>query len=423
MPLKIRLVSRGATWCGGQRHAGASGGPMSAERAPGRYADIDFVRVMAILLLHLFHTGMMFNPWPWHMKNGELLSSLVIPWEVLHAFRMPLLMVVAGAGTAWALGRRSLGSFARERSLRLLLPLFVGIFVLVPPQIYIERSLQGVCHPTYLDSLPDAAFQGSFWEFYPSVFRMVSYPAGNTSWHHLWFVAYLFTYCILALPLFAWLRRPSGLRALALAEAWLAKGVRLYLLFIPLFLAQVLLRRFPQTGDLLHDARILTYFGLLFLLGHLLARCPALMDRAVSLRGTSLGLGLLLLAGLLPTGDFPFPFEHLAVYGCVWLMILAILGYARKHITQRRPWLAYAQELAYPFYILHQTVIVLVGYRLLNLPVGPWTKFGLVLGLSFGLTLGLCEVVRRIPFLRPLLGLKPAPKEASGLRLASGHTA
>ncbi len=396
---------------------------MSPERPQARFADIDFVRVMAILLLHLFHTGMMFNPWPWHVKNDQLLTSLVVPWEVLHAFRMPLLMVVAGAGTAWALGHRSLGSFVRERSLRLLLPLFVGIFIIVPPQIYIERIIQGVCHPTYLSSIPDAAFHGSFWEFYPSVLRLVSFPEGNTSWHHLWFVAYLFTYCILALPIFAWFRRPSGLRALTIAEAWLVKGVRLYLLFIPLFLVQVLLRHFPQTGDLFHDPRILAYFGLLFFLGHLLARCPALMDRAMTLRGPSLGLALLLLAALLPEGDFPIPFEHLAVYACVWLMILAILGYARKHITQRGPWLAYAQEIAYPFYILHQTVIVVMGYHMLNLGVGPWTKFGLLFTLTLLMTLGLCEGVRRIPFLRFLLGLKPMAKGASGLGLANSHTA
>jgi glucans biosynthesis protein C len=398
---------------------------MSLESTSPRYADTDFVRVMAILLLHVFHTGMMFNAWAWHVKNAQLLPVLTIPWQFMHAFRMPLLMLVAGAGTAWALRRRSLASFVKERSLRLLLPLVVGIFVIVPPQIYIERIVQGVCHPTYLERIPGAAFHGSYWEFWPSVLQMRSFPAGNTSWHHLWFVAYLFTYCLLALPLFAWLKRPSGERALAPFQAWFSQGIRIYLLFLPLALVQLFLRHFPQNSDLIHDPRILTYFGLLFLYGHLLARCPAIMDRLVTLRGLSLGLALLLYAGLAPEGDFPFPFEHLAVYAFVWLFVLAILGYARKYVTVRRPWLAYSQEIAYPFYILHQTVIILVGYWLLNLPLGPWTKMALVFAVSFTATALLCELIRRTPLLRPLFGLKPLARKdrATGLELAAGHTA
>lgn len=398
---------------------------MSPEAPTPRYADTDFVRVMAILLLHLFHTGMMFNLWAWHVKNADLLPSLTVPWQVMAAFRMPLLMVVAGAGTAWALRRRSFGAFAWERTKRLALPVLLGIFVIVPPQIYIERLVQGLCHPTYLERVPGSAFHGSFWSFYPSVFELRPFPAGNTSWHHLWFVAYLFTYCILALPLFAWLRRASGTRALGLVEGWFSKGIRLYLLFLPLALVQILLRRFPQTADLIHDPRILAYFGLLFLYGHLLARCPRLMGRVVDLRRLSLGLALLLLGALLPKGEFPFPFEHLAVYAFVWLLLLAILGYARKHIQARGPWLAYAQEVAYPFYILHQTVIILVGYWLLRLAVGPWTKMGLVFAASFVLTAALCELIRRTPVLRPLFGLtsRPKGKTEAGLAWATDHTA
>ena len=379
---------------------------MSTESPVTRYADLDFVRVMAIALLHLFHTGMMFNVWRWHVKNDVLLPVLTVPWEILHIFRMPLLMVVAGAGTALALKRRSLRAFAGERARRLLWPVLFAMLVVVPPQIYIERIVQGLCHPTFLEPLAIPRFQGSYWDFYPMVLQFRPYPLGAFSWHHLWFVVYLFTYSLLALPLFAWLRRPSGDRFLVRIDGWLARGFRLYLLFIPLFLVQYFLREFPQTGDLVGDPRILAYFGILFLYGYLLARCPSLLDRAVTLRGPSLGLGLLLLAILLPEGEFPRPFEHLAVYACVWLVILAALGYARCHIRTRGPMLVRAQELAYPFYLLHQTVIVLVGYAWLHAPMGPWVKLSVVLTLSFFVTALLCEGIRRTPFLRPLFGMK-----------------
>lgn len=373
-----------------------------------RHADLDWLRVVAILLLLVFHVGMMFNPWPWHVKNAVQLPQLESPWRLLSALRMPLLMVVAGAGTALALRRRSVGRFAGERARRLLIPLLFGILVLVPPQIYIERIVQGICHPTYLDPQHLPRFQGSFLDFYPQVFAFRPFPQGALSWHHLWFVAYLFAFCLLALPLFAWFARPSGAHFLRRVEARLARGAWIYLLFLPLALVQILLRRFPQTHALIDDPRTVAYFGLLFLYGHLLVRCPALFDRIVALRRWSLGLAVALYLPLAPEGDFPFPFEHLAVYALVWAGILAALGFARRHIRERRPWLAYAQELAYPFYILHQTVIVLLGYALLEAALGPWTKLGLLLALSFlGTWLG-CEAVRRIPWLRPLFGMKPA---------------
>lgn len=396
---------------------------MSDPSAPRRHADLDAIRVGAIALLHLFHTGMMFNLWRWHVKNAELLPALTAPWEVLSAFRMPLLMVVAGAGTALALRRRSLGAFTRERLLRLGLPLLVGIFVIVPPQIWVERVVQGVCSPTYIGSIQGAGFQGSFWSFYPSVFQMRPFPEGNTSWHHLWFVAYLLVFCLLALPLFRWLGRPAGTRVLAALDRWFAQGFRPYLLWIPLALVQILLRHFPQTGDLVRDPRTLAYFGLLFLYGHLLIRCPALGERVVALRKASLGLALLMLAALLPGGRFPFPFEHLAVFAFVWLTVLAVLGFARRHVTVRGPWLAYAQEVAYPFYLLHQTAIVLVGFWLLQLPVGPWPKLGIVFAASFALTAALCEGIRRTPLLRPLFGMKPAVRSQAAAARVAGHTA
>lgn len=381
---------------------------MNHAPSTSRHADLDWLRVVAILLLLVFHVGMMFTPWPWHVKNAEQLPQLEAPWRLMSALRMPLLMVVAGAGTALALRRRSLAGFAGERTRRLLVPLLFGMLVIVPPQIYIERIVQGICHPTYLEALGLPRFQGSFLAFYPQVLEGRPFPQGALSWHHLWFVAYLFAFCLLALPLFAWLDRPSGAKLLRRLEARLSRGAWIFLPFLPLALVQLLLRRFPQTHALVDDPRTLAYFGLLFFYGHLLVRCPAVFDRIVALRRWSLVLTVALYLPLAPEGDLPFPLEHLAVQALVWTGILAALGFARRHIRERRPWLAYAQELAYPFYILHQTVIVLLGYALLDVALGPWAKMVLLLALSFLATWLGCEVARRMPWLRPLLGMKPA---------------
>lgn len=362
-------------------------------------ADLDFLRVAAILMLHLYHCGRFFNANdPWHLKAPQLLPVLNQPMDILHILRMPLLMLIAGAVAAYAVDRRGLPGFAWDRTKRLLLPLLVGMVVVVPPQVYLEFLDQG-------------RISGSYWAFWPSVFQAVPYPKGSLSWHHLWFVAYLFVYCLLALPVFAWLGRPSGKAFLRRAEAFLTAGWNLLWLVVPILAIRIVLRHRPETNDLLHDPKGFLFYGYLFLAGHLLARCPAVWVRLVALRWNVLGLALLLLALLLPSGEFPFPLEHAAVWLFSWTALLAILGFARRGIRHAGPRLRHAQSLAYPFYILHQTVILAVGYPLMRPALGPWTRLGWVTLLSFLATVALCEGLTRVPWLRPLFGMGPLRRE------------
>jgi len=364
---------------------------MPAERRP----DLDFLRVVAIFCLHLYHSARFFNVNdPWHLKAPQLIPALTQPMEILHILRMPLLMLIAGAVTAYALARRGLAGFAWDRTKRLLLPLVFGMLVIVPPQIYLERLDRGL-------------FMGSYWQFWPSVFQVVPYPKGSLSWHHLWFVAYLFTYCLLALPLFAWLARPTGQAFLRRTESFLVKGWNLLWLVLPIFLIRILLRDHRETNDLVHDPKGFLFYGYLFVAGHLLARCPGVWARLMTLRWSLFGLAAFLLAILLPDGAFPFPFEHLAVWLFSWTMLLAIFGFARGGFRRSGPRLQHAQSLAYPFYILHQTVILVVGFALMKPAMGPWMRLGCITLLSFLATWTLCEGIARVAWLRPLFGMGP----------------
>ncbi|HEV8442456.1 MAG TPA: acyltransferase family protein, partial [Steroidobacteraceae bacterium] len=153
-----------------------------------RYEFLDWLRVIAIFVLIFFHTGMLFVGWGWHITNDQVIESLQRPMDLAHRLRMPLLFVIAGAGMWFALQRRSGAAFGRERTLRLLIPAIIGMFLIVPPQIYIERIAHGEWHGGYLDFFTHRVLQ-----FQP-------YPAGNFSWHHLWFVVYLYVYALLLLP-------------------------------------------------------------------------------------------------------------------------------------------------------------------------------------------------------------------------------
>src|SRR5688572_16851021 len=95
---------------------------------------------------------------------------------LLHDCSIPLLFFISGAGTYLALGKRTPRQFAGERFKRLFIPLVFGMLVIVPPQIYFERI---------------NLFNGYF-DFYKTVFQFKPYPEGSLSWHHLWFILYLF---------------------------------------------------------------------------------------------------------------------------------------------------------------------------------------------------------------------------------------
>src|SRR5688500_16034020 len=145
-------------------------------KSTDRRHDLDWLRLIAIIILLFFHTGMLFNPWEWHIKNQETSIGFTYWMAWLHYWRMPLLLFISGAGTYLALRKRTPSEYAGERFRKLIIPLTFGMFVIVPPQIYFEHVGE------YSD----------YGSFYKTVFDFVPYPAGNFSWHHLWFIAYLF---------------------------------------------------------------------------------------------------------------------------------------------------------------------------------------------------------------------------------------
>lgn len=157
-----------------------------------RRYDLDWVRVAAFFLLVLYHVGMYYVSWDWHVKSPyasetlEPLMMLTSPW------RLSLLFLVSGVATAFLFGKRPDG-FIRQRSWRLLLPLIFGMLVIVTPQAYYEvvEKLPGGYRDGYL------AFWGRYLQNDPTFCRegdCLDVP----TWNHLWFVAYLWVYTVIA---------------------------------------------------------------------------------------------------------------------------------------------------------------------------------------------------------------------------------
>jgi glucan biosynthesis protein C len=364
------------------------------ESGDGRFEFLDWLRVLAILALLFFHTGMLFVGWGWHLTNEETIPWLQLPMDLAHRLRMPLLFVVAGAGMWYALQRRSVGEFTRERALRLLLPLVAGMFLIVPPQVFAERVASG-------------DWSQGYWRFFiERVLQFQPYPQGDFSWHHLWFIAYLFSYVLVLLPVMWWWRR---------AQPRLSPGPWIFALGLPLGINEMFLKPlFPESHDLISDWYIFNHYLLLTFFGYMLASMRGTWDWLAAQRRWSLGLGLTVIVGgltLIETGfierDTPADAVLANVFTWAWLMVF--LGFGRHYLSFGSRLLRWSRDASYPVYILHQTVIIGIAFFVIRQPWSPGVKYWLVLAGTLVTCVLLYEfAVRRFALLRLLFGLKPA---------------
>lgn len=363
---------------------------------PPRRNDLDWLRVLAVLLLVPFHAALIFVQDPNSImyvkdtRNSEFLASMA---GFIHQFHMPLLFAISGAASGLALGVRSPGQYLRERALRLLVPLLFAVCVLIPPMTYLTRLMYG----TPL----------TFWEHYLGFFRLalndLSGLHGTLTPAHTWFILYLLIFSLVALPGFLWARRAERQPLMGRVAAVLEKRLALFWLVIPLSLMAAI--------DVLGDKNPFYYFAV-FCLGYLLAsdaRYPAALKRDAPV---ALALGLLF-AVLRQVWQPHFALWSLPWigYGLMeqatrWFLVLALLGWGQRGLQRGGKVLRYLSEAAFPFYILHLPITTLVGYFVIRLELPIGFNYLLIVVVSTGLTFGVYELARRVPVLCFLLGMK-----------------
>lgn len=373
-----------------------------------RRHDLDWLRFIAIVILLFYHTGMLFNNWGWHIKNTET-STTFQYWMVwLHTWRMPLLLFISGAGTYMALGKRTPKQYAGERVKRLLIPLLVGIFIIVPPQIYFE----------HIDNY------NGYIDFYPTVFDFVPYPQGSFSWHHLWFIAYLLVFSIIAIPLLTFLRSPRSENFRLRAYYTLSRPA--FMLFMPaiiILITQLILRPFfpEQTHDLVHDWAYFMFYFSFFVFGMIAYSQNSLWDSVGKNRKYFLGSTVTLLIAfytlyLHRLGIIQLPWSdqsNLIAYDVMaifvgWFTVITVVAFGQHYLNKAHRWLNIINEGLYPFYILHQTVIITIGYYICQLPWSITAKFWTVSLLTLVICLALyIALVRPFNTMRLLFGMKP----------------
>ena len=387
-----------------------------------RRIDLDWVRILAFGLLIFFHVGMYYVTWGWHVKSPfashaiEPLMTLSSPW------RLSLLFFVSGCATAF-LHSKSASGFVRSRTQRLLIPLALGLWVIVPPQSWAEVTEAVGYHDGYLH------FMALYAQGYDGFCRggCLRIP----TWNHLWFVAYLWCYTMLAA--LAWLLVPQ-----ARVDRWGASLARLLrgpgLIALPVAwlgaIRLLLVVRFPDTHALVDDWYLHAEYFSVFALGVLIAREADVWEQMRRQRWIALALAFLGYAAVqggyahweqLQSVDGFVQLHRIAYALDQWCAIVAAVGFARQWNPADSRARRYLTEAIFPFYIVHQTAIVLLAHFMKPLGLRPLVEGPLLVAATAATCVASFELVRRVGWMRPLFGL--APQAAIRAPASSGYPA
>jgi len=374
---------------------------------PARRYDLDWLRVLVFALLILYHVGMFYvENWGWHAKSlyqSQWLENVML---IVEPWRMAVLWLISGIAIRFILVKVTVLRFITIRSFRLLLPLLFGILVVVPPQLYVEMSYNGEINI-------------NFWQFLAEFFSSNSiifdkYQAGiwpHIDVNHLWFIRSLWQYSLVLLCLAPLLNT----RAVNRAVNWLVNShgiLAIFLSTLPLFIIQISwdmeMVRYPLGFTLMIYGYLLGWNKLFWLrisqqikpllIASILCYCLFILfynivwlapsDAEQSTNPLILFIGM-------------FNYSLMRILGA-----LTVFALAHKFLNIKSAQLSYFNNAVYPFYILHQTMILVIGYNLSKLNLGAVLEpFLLILFTTLACFIAY-ELIRRTDILRPFFGLK-----------------
>jgi hypothetical protein len=371
---------------------------MNPQTTIERRYDIDWLRNLGILLLFPFHSARVFDYWdPFYVKNEVL--SWGASWFIACTsyWFMPLLFWLAGSASWYALRFRSGGEYVKDRFSRLLIPLLVGTLLIIPPQGYYARMMH-------------AGESGNYFVFLHKFFTDFSDLSGYFGTFtpaHLWFILYLFIFSVAALPLFQYWMKDSVQEKLAKTAQVLSHPAAFLLLVIPLTATQAL----PAPGG-----QNIAYYLFIFAAGFLACTDPRYQQMFNRIRFKALlaiiilvPLALMLMYNNQGAADFSAISILLAFMRTLnmWLTLIVILGYGNKFLNVKHKLLPYLNEAAFPVYILHQSVLVVLGFYIVQFNVGVFPKYIAIMVSTIVVSYLIYEfLIKRTAITRALFGVK-----------------
>ena len=383
----------------------------NTSQKPARLYYLDWLRVLAILMVFLYHAVKPFDPAGWHIQNTELSTTLMVFLGFFYPWGMPFFFLIAGTGTWFALRRRTASQYARERFNRLLIPYIAGCILLWPIMLYIQ----------WLHITQRGTWQGSFLDFV-----LVHHAGFTPRWFgevgfHLWFLGFLFCFSLLGLPIFLWLKGKSGQAFLSRLVGICARRGGILVFVVPLLVVRLGLQPlFP----LEHDWTEFFYLMTFFVLGYVL------FAREEFQRAIRRDWPILLVMSIVTTLAWaflalsiesfsPYTAPHTSKEIVLWILITTngwcwttfMLYIGMRYLNFSNRWLEYGQEAVLPFFMLHQPVIIAIAFFVVQWSAGIPVKLVTVVAGSFIVTLAIYElIIRRIGPLRTLFGMKGRAK-------------
>lgn len=353
-----------------------------------RRYDIDWLRVIAIGLLLIYHIAIVFQPWGvfiGFMQNNDSLDSLWIPMAMLNVWRIPLLFFVSGMGVSFAIRKRNWKELLLERGKRILLPFVFGVFTIVPVHIFL-------------------------WQKYYS--QDLNYSA---SLGHLWFLGNIFIYVVVLAPVFYYLKRNKEGKIVKSLQKLFSNPLGLFLIAAFFVLETVLVNPEPyelyaMTPHGFFLGFLAFFFGFCFVISG-----EVFWKTVLKWRWLFLLIAVSLYTVRLVVFELVAPGYLLAIESCVW--IFTVLGFAYKYLNHPGKTLSYLSQAAYPVYILHMIFLYLGSSLILPLALPAIIKFIIIVVFTAAGCFACFEIIRRVNFLSPLFGLKANKKERKPIML------
>ncbi len=379
---------------------------------------LDWLRVLAILMVFLFHSVHVFDFGSWQIKNAEQSEIITVILVLISLWGMPFFFMTAGTASRFALQFRSARQYALERFKRLLIPFIIGSLLFSPIQYYLEWSNWSQI------GMVSVSFQGFMREAIPPLNPLLlRFPGFSPKWFavagfHLWFIGFLFAFALLSLPLFKWFKGEAGKRFISRLAGVCERRAGICILILPLLIIQLGLRPFFQAE---HDWADFVFLMGFFILGYLLYADERLTHAVRRDWWVLLALGSAIVVGLLgmymaglPVITWGSDPTYIQYYGilCLTTMMafcysLTMLFVGMRFLDFTNKWLTYGQEAALPFFVLHQPTIIVIAFFVVQWDASIAVKLPVVVVCSFLAALGLYELaIRRIDPLRLAFGIK-----------------
>lgn len=343
-----------------------------------RRHDIDWLRVIAIGLLLIYHVAIIFQPWAMlvgFIRSDDMMVSLWMPMTMLNVWRIPLLFYVSGMGVYFAIRKRTWTELLLERSKRILIPYVFGIVAIVPLHFLV------------------------FLEYYNLPLGYEVHPA------HLWFLGNIFVYVLILLLPFVYLKKIEDSRFRRGLSIFMSNPIGPVSISVFLVLETVIVRPqvFEMYAQTLHGfflGLLAFFFGFLFMYSG-----KSFWETVLKWRWMYLGMAVALYTIRLLAFKMKSPDYLVAIESNLW--ILSIFGFGYRYLNKPSYALSYLSQAAYPVYIIHMFIMFAGAMVILPLDIPVMLKFIFTTVFTGVVSYLIYEfIIRRIGFLRPAFGLK-----------------